>query len=145
MVGMDEIQDRQGPPLRILLAEDNVVNQRVAQLMLTKLGHRVHIVEDGAAAVEAVKGPAYDVVLMDIEMPKMGGLEACQLILRHFGTKERPYIIALTAHADRAACLAAGVDNYLRKPVRTADLAKMLSYATTTTGQSREEHGQRHD
>lgn len=141
---MHDIDETQAP-LRILLAEDNVVNQRVAQLMLTKLGHRVHIVEDGVAAVEAVKGPSYDVVLMDIEMPKMGGLEACQLILRHFGAKARPYIIALTAHADRAACLAAGVDNYLRKPVRTADLAQMLSFATTTSDQLRQEREKRHD
>lgn len=136
LVADDSVEGAQGrrpQALHVLVADDNVVNQRVAELLLLRLGHQVDIVANGLAAVEAVLAQAYDVVLMDVEMPTMDGLAAAQAILRHLDRSERPYLIALTAHADRASCLAAGLDNFLSKPVRRAELAAMLVQAAETT------------
>jgi PAS domain S-box-containing protein len=116
-------------PLRILLAEDNPVNQRVAQLILNKLGHRVDIADDGSEAVDAVHNRLYDVVLMDVQMPNMDGLQAARLI-RANPTQHQPHIVAVTASAqpeDRDACLAAGMNGYLAKPIRARDLDRILS------------------
>ncbi len=117
-------------PLRILLAEDNLVNQRVAQLMLTKLGHSVDIVTNGREAVDAVTGdPTYDVVLMDIQMPQLDGLAATRQIRAAVPRKRQPHIIAMTASAlleDQRACAAAGMESFLTKPVRAAELKRML-------------------
>ncbi len=117
--------------LKILLAEDNVVNQQVAQLMLVRLGHRVDIVSDGSEAVEAIGRAAYDVVLMDVHMPGMDGLEATRRIRAQApaGRRDVP-IVALTASAmaeDRDACLEAGMDAVLTKPVRQQELAEILT------------------
>jgi CheY-like chemotaxis protein/anti-sigma regulatory factor (Ser/Thr protein kinase) len=124
---------------RILLAEDNQVNQRVAELMLSKLGHRVDVVADGAAAVQAAAEHRYDVVLMDVQMPQMDGLEATRRIRAQCRPGSPPHIVALTASAlveDREACAAAGMGGYLTKPVRVADLRAILERSGTPVVQS---------
>ena len=126
-------------PLRVLLAEDNPVNQRVAQLMLGKLGHSVDTVSNGRAAVEAVSTATYDVVLMDVQMPEMGGLEATRTIRARLTALQQPYIIAMTANASlesRAACEAAGMEGYLGKPVRAQELNAVLSRIGATLGRT---------
>jgi signal transduction histidine kinase/DNA-binding response OmpR family regulator len=113
-------------PLRILLAEDNTVNRKVASRMLAKQGHRVVSVDNGREAVNAYAAETFDVVLMDIQMPVMDGFEATAAIrLQESTDGRRTPIIALTAHAmkgDRERCLDSGMDEYLTKPLRTADL-----------------------
>jgi len=108
-------------PLRVLLAEDNVVNQRVAIGLLTKRGHRVTVANNGLEALEALDRQAFDVVLMDVQMPEMGGFEASAAIReRERTTGGHLRIVAMTAHAmsgDRERCLAAGMDAYLPKPI----------------------------
>jgi PAS domain S-box-containing protein len=116
-------------PLRILVAEDNAVNQRLALLLLEKLGYSADVARNGVEAVEAVCSQRYDVVLMDVEMPDMDGLEATRRIHgQRYGGKP-PRIIAVTANAmqgDREACLAAGMDDYLPKPIRLEELDAAL-------------------
>jgi PAS domain S-box-containing protein len=111
---------------RVLLAEDNLVNRRLVTAILQKHGHTVDTVEDGRTAVEAVRTGQYDVVLMDLQMPEMDGLEATTAIRSaEMGSGRHLPIIALTAHAmkgDREACLAAGMDAYLSKPIRATAL-----------------------
>jgi len=116
-------------PLRILLAEDNTVNQKVTQLLLAKLGHAVDIVEDGLAAVHALRETRYDLVFMDMQMPTLDGLQATSRIRAWVPTGEQPYIVALTANAmieNRAACMAAGMDGYVSKPLRSSDLQAVI-------------------
>jgi CheY-like chemotaxis protein/HPt (histidine-containing phosphotransfer) domain-containing protein len=116
--------------LRILLAEDNPVNQKVAQLMLGKLGHLVDTVADGQEAVEAVRRAPYDLVLMDVQMPNMDGLEATRIIRAELPADRQPHILAMTASVlveDQDACSAAGMDSYLPKPVRAGDLNRALT------------------
>ncbi len=113
-------------PLRILLAEDNAINQKVVAGMLGSGGHQVVVVGNGQQAVEAVQRQVFDVVLMDIQMPEMNGLEATAAIRTvERGGGQRLPIIAMTAHAmagDRERCLAAGMDGYVAKPIRIADM-----------------------
>lgn len=117
---------------KVLLAEDNVVNQKVAVKFLESAGHRVEIVENGALALEAVKKNYYDIVLMDLSMPFMGGMESCMGI-RQFEAQnglDRIPIVALTAHAmlgDREKCIEAGMDDYLTKPLRKPDLLATIN------------------
>lgn len=115
----------------ILLAEDNPTNQMVTRMMLKRLGHVVDIVADGQEAVEAVKRGDYKVVLMDVQMPKMSGLEATGIIRSFFAGRDscRPYIIALTASAERYECTEAGMDDYLQKPIRLQDFSRLLAEA----------------
>ena len=117
--------------LRILLAEDNVVNQRVAIRLLEKQGHSIVLASNGREAVAAVEREAFDVVLMDVQMPDMSGLEATALIRRReLTTGDHLPIIAMTAHAmkgDREACLDAGMDSYISKPIQSAELYKVLA------------------
>lgn len=116
-------------PIHILLAEDNVVNQKVAARMLERLGYRADIVQNGAEAVAALQKENYDVVLMDVHMPEMDGLEATRHIRRERKRGRRPYIIALTAAAlpeDEEKCMEAGMDDFITKPVRTPDLNTVL-------------------
>jgi PAS domain S-box-containing protein len=115
--------------MQVLLVEDNLVNQRVGELMLRKLGHRVDVVSDGRAAVTAVARTRYDVVLMDIQMPLMDGLEATRHIRAEIPAARQPFIVALTASTldgDKEACCAAGMESYLSKPVRASELREML-------------------
>jgi CheY-like chemotaxis protein len=117
-------------PLRILLAEDNVVNQKLALRLLGQMGYRADLAANGLEAVEAVARQTYDVVLMDVQMPEMDGLEASREIIRRWPAERRPRIVAMTANAmqgDREKCLDAGMDDYITKPIRTEALVEALS------------------
>jgi len=120
-----------GPVLRILLAEDNVVNQRVAMGLLTKAGHDVTLAENGKVALEALDTRTFDLVLMDMQMPEMSGGEAIAAVReRERRAGGHVPIIALTAHAlkgDRERCLAAGADDYLAKPIVPAALHERIA------------------
>jgi CheY-like chemotaxis protein len=117
-------------PLRILLAEDNLVNQKVAIHMLKRIGYQADIAMNGLEVIELMHKNAYDAILMDLQMPKMGGLEATRRILDEFPQHRCPTIIAMTANAledDRKACLAAGMQDYITKPVKIEQLSQALS------------------
>jgi len=116
-------------PLRILLAEDNRINQKVALKIIERLGHRADVAADGVEVLEALERQAYDVVLMDIQMPRMDGLEATRRLRERFAGALGPRVVALTANVldeDRRRCLAAGIDDFLSKPVTLAALAAAL-------------------
>ncbi len=119
-----------GRRLRLLIAEDNPVNQRVAELILARLGHVTAVAANGAEAVTAWQDGAFDAILMDVAMPVMSGLDATTAIRRlEAGASHRIPIIALTANAmpgDRDLCFRSGMDGYLRKPIRTDELARVL-------------------
>ena len=120
-------------PLRILLAEDNVVNQKLALRLLSQMGYRADLASNGIEAIECVERQTYDVVLMDVQMPEMDGLEASRRITAQYLSTERPRIIAMTANAmqgDREACLAAGMDDYVTKPIRVDALVHALNQTT---------------
>ena len=117
-------------PLRILLAEDNVVNQKVGLLLLQRLGYRADVVSNGLEVLEALRRQPYDVVLMDVQMPQLDGLAATQRICQEWSPPQRPRLIALTANAmqgDREMCLSAGMNDYISKPLRLQELARALS------------------
>jgi CheY-like chemotaxis protein len=117
-------------PLRILLADDNAVNRKLALRLLQQMGYRADVAGNGVEAVECIERQAYDVVLMDVQMPEMDGLEASRRIVSRWPGGERPRIVAMTANAmqgDREACLAAGMDDYISKPIRVAELVAALT------------------
>ena len=119
-------------PLRILLAEDNLVNQKLALRLLSQMGYTADVVGNGALAIEAVQRQRYDLVLMDVQMPEVDGLEASRRITAKWKANERPRIVAMTANAmqgDREACLAAGMDDYVTKPIRVDALVEALTAA----------------
>jgi CheY-like chemotaxis protein/HPt (histidine-containing phosphotransfer) domain-containing protein len=128
---------REGGRLNILLAEDNLVNQKITTRMLEKLGHAVTVANNGREALDAIGAQAFDLILMDIQMPEMSGFEATEAIRRQerASGKHLP-IIALTAHAmdgDRERCLESGMDGYVSKPVRGEELARAIGSLLTAT------------
>jgi signal transduction histidine kinase/CheY-like chemotaxis protein/tetratricopeptide (TPR) repeat protein len=119
-------------PLRILLAEDNVVNQKLALRLLQQMGYRADLASNGIEAIECIERQSYDVVLMDVQMPELDGLEASRRIIAKWQPGERPRIVAMTANAmqgDREECLAAGMDDYVTKPIRVDALVQALMSA----------------
>ena len=123
--------------LRILLAEDNAVNQKVALRLLTQLGYRADVASNGVEALETLERQTYDVVLMDVQMPEMDGLDASRRICERWPADGRPRIIAMTANAmreDREACFAAGMDDYISKPIKTEELAAAMDRALAELG-----------
>jgi CheY-like chemotaxis protein len=118
-------------PQHILLAEDNVVNQRLAVKMLEKAGYRVVVTNNGVEAIAAWRNRSFDLILMDMQMPEMDGLETTvQIRLAESGSNRHVPIVALTANAmngDRERCLAAGMDDYLSKPIRQKELMEMIA------------------
>jgi two-component system sensor histidine kinase/response regulator len=123
-----------GEHLHLLLAEDNLVNQKVAVRILEKWGHTVHVVVNGKQAVEAVAKQTFDAILMDVQMPEMGGFEATAFIRKAEATTSAHIpIVAMTAHAmkgDREKCLDAGMDAYISKPISAKELADVLQSVT---------------
>ena len=126
--------EEQQARLRLLLAEDNTINQKIALRLLEKLGHSADAVSNGKEACEAVRRTPYDIIFMDVQMPEMDGHEATREIRRFTASAQRrPVIIAMTAHAaeaDRQQCLEAGMDDYLCKPIRLEDLSAKLELWT---------------
>jgi CheY-like chemotaxis protein len=116
-------------PLRILLVEDNAVNQKLALRLLGRMGYRADVAANGLEAIEAVERQPYDLVLMDVQMPEMDGLEATRHIVERLDVTDRPRIVAMTANAmdgDRERCLAAGMDGYISKPIRVEELVEAV-------------------
>jgi PAS domain S-box-containing protein len=123
-------------PLEILLVEDNTFNQKLASHLLGQMGYRTDLAANGLEAIQSVERQHYDVILMDIQMPEMDGLEATRQICARWPRDQRPQIIAMTANAmqgDREMCLEAGMDDYISKPIRIADLSAALERAANQT------------
>jgi CheY-like chemotaxis protein len=124
-------------PLRILVAEDNPVNQKVVSLHLQRLGYQAVLTSNGLEALQAVQSERFDVLLLDVQMPVMDGLEAARQICQSLLPEDRPWMIALTANAfgsDREGCLEAGMNDYLSKPVRADNLQHALRMAYEAKG-----------
>ncbi|MDQ6907141.1 MAG: PAS domain S-box protein, partial [Chloroflexota bacterium] len=126
-------------PLRILIAEDNMVNQKLAVQLLAKMGYRPDVAGNGLEAIQALDRQPYDVILMDVQMPEMDGLEATRRICQRWPRSARPFIIAMTADAmqgDREKCLNAGMDDYVTKPVQISVLVEALKRARPLVAES---------
>ena len=112
-----------------MIAEDNIVNQKVASKIFNRLGYEVDVVINGIKVLEALQKQTYDVIFMDVQMPEMDGIEATKQIIKSTDLHPRPYIIAMTANAmdgDREICLNAGMDDYISKPVNVNLLVEAL-------------------
>ena len=119
-------------PLRVLVAEDNPVNQRVAMMLLSRMGYRPDVAGNGAEVLEALRARPYDLVLMDVRMPEMDGMTATRRIRADLPAERQPFIVAMTANVmaeDREACRDAGMDEFMSKPIRVAELARVLRRA----------------
>jgi len=119
-------------PLKILLAEDNKINQRLATIILKRLGYEAKVAVNGLDVIEAVKQESYDVILMDIQMPEMDGLDATRVVRSMELHVPQPYIIAVSANVmteDREAAELAGVDGYVSKPIQVEELVAALENA----------------
>jgi two-component system, sensor histidine kinase and response regulator len=132
-----------GKSLRVLLAEDNLVNQRLAVRLLEKRGHRVTVAGTGQEALRALEKETFDLVLMDVQMPEMDGLEATAALReKEKATGAHQAVVALTAHAmkgDREKCIAGGMDGYLTKPIRPQELDQLLErYVAAKSGNARD-------
>ncbi len=126
-----DAQMAQKLPLRILVAEDNALNQRLLLRLLARMGYRADVAGNGLEAVDALERQPYDLIFMDMQMPEMDGLEATSQIRRRLGQDGQPRIIALTANAtpeDRDRCLGAGMNDYLPKPIQIPDLVKVIEW-----------------
>jgi two-component system sensor histidine kinase/response regulator len=141
LVRRSSLDDARDPcsSLRVLLAEDNPVNQRLATRLLEKRGHRDVVASNGRQALEALERASFDLVLMDVQMPEMDGFEATAAIReKEKANGQHLPVIAVTAHAmkgDRERCLAAGMDGYLAKPIRQQELDDLLqSYTVHQAG-----------
>ena len=129
------------PNLRVLLAEDNAVNQKLAVRLLQQLGITPTVVNNGSLAVSEAESGKFDLILMDVQMPEMDGLEATRIICARMPRDRRPRIVAMTANAmqgDREICLQAGMDDYLSKPIRTDELERALEQGALYIGRTRE-------
>jgi len=139
----EAIRPRAG--LRVLLAEDNAVNQKLAVRILEKWGHSVRVVSNGKLAVEAIAAEKFDVVFMDLQMPEMGGFEATAIIRQREASSRSPIaIIAMTAHAmkgDREKCLSAGMDGYVSKPLSPKEIADVLQSVVPGSGDANRQYG----
>jgi CheY-like chemotaxis protein len=121
---------------RILLVEDNRINQKITTAILQKAGYTVDVIENGRKALEAVARAPYDLVLMDVQMPEMDGLRAAELIRQNSGNFVSPPIIALTASAvkgDRERCLRSGMNDYIMKPIRAGELVAKVEKWTKSS------------
>jgi signal transduction histidine kinase/DNA-binding response OmpR family regulator len=126
-------------PLRILLAEDNVVNQKLAIRLLERLGYRADVVANGIETIDALERQSYDLLLSDVQMPEMDGLEATRRILERWPEGQRPWIVAMTAEAmsgDRERCLDAGMNDYVAKPIRVDELVAAIKRTPRRPGGS---------
>jgi len=125
----------------ILLTEDNIINQKLAVRILENRGHRVTIAGNGAEALEALNRDRFDVVLMDVQMPVLDGLQAtAEIRRRELATGGHVPIIAMTAHAmagDRERCISAGMDDYVSKPLKPLDLLKTMQHTVDRIGKER--------
>ncbi|MBN1177855.1 MAG: response regulator [Anaerolineae bacterium] len=131
-----DVEMAQRLPLRILVAEDYVVNQKLALRLLAQMGYRADVAANGVEVLQALDRQPYDVVLMDVQMPEMDGLEATRLIYERWPAEARPRIIAMTANAmqgDREICLSAGMDDYVSKPIRVDELIQALARCRPVT------------
>ncbi len=116
-------------PLRILLADDNPINQKVGLSVLTKLGYQADLAGNGHEVIKAIEQRPYDILFLDVQMPEMDGMECTRIVCQRWTRDKRPVVIAMTGNAlmgDREKCLAAGMDDYISKPVRVADLQAAL-------------------
>lgn len=135
---MDDTFSQQHP-LRILLAEDNLVNQKVLLRLLKRLGYEADVANNGLEAVEAVRHRVYDVILMDIQMPKMDGIKATERIFEEWSPPERPQVIAVTANVlpeYEEACEAVGMIGFVTKPVSLKTISEALSSCQMTRRQT---------
>ena len=116
-------------PLRVLLADNNPINQKVGMSVLQKLGYRANVVQNGIEVIKALEQKPYDILFLDVQMPEMDGLECARQISQRWTRDKRPVIIAMTGNAlmgDREKCLAAGMDDYVAKPVRVSECRPAL-------------------
>jgi len=119
-------------PLRILLAEDNLINQKVALRMLERLGYEADLAANGLEAIQAVSRQPYDLILMDIQMPELDGIQATKRIREELLPSQQPHIVAMTANAlvgDRESYLANGMDDYVSKPIKVEELSRILQHS----------------